>query len=95
MAASAITTDGVEHTVELVVLENPESATDRGLAVPDSKEIIPLLSQAERPKINIFKDFRSREKPLVSKVNFSFFLKNYVFLIAWIFSFCYDLVFMC
>ncbi|MBA0790377.1 hypothetical protein Gohar_015034 [Gossypium harknessii] len=65
MSASAFTTDGADHTVELVVLENPESATDGGLAVP-SKEIIPLLSQAERPKINIFKDFRSREKPLLS-----------------------------
>ncbi|KAA3458482.1 Drug/metabolite transporter [Gossypium australe] len=63
MSASAFTTDGADHTVELVVLENPKSATDGGLAVP-SKEIIPLLSQAERPKINIFKDFRSREKPL-------------------------------
>ncbi|PPD82110.1 hypothetical protein GOBAR_DD20970 [Gossypium barbadense] len=63
MSASAFTTDGADHTVELVVLENPELATDGGLAVP-SKEIIPLLSQAERPKINIFKDFRSREKPL-------------------------------
>ncbi|KAG4191308.1 hypothetical protein ERO13_A07G083200v2 [Gossypium hirsutum] len=63
MSASAFTTGGAGHTVELVVLENPESATDGGLAVP-SKEIIPLLSQAERPKINIFKDFRSREKPL-------------------------------
>ncbi|TYH62142.1 hypothetical protein ES332_D07G098900v1 [Gossypium tomentosum] len=63
MSASAFTTDGADHTVELVVLENPESATDGGLAVL-SKEIIPLLSQAERPKINIFKDFRSREKPL-------------------------------
>ncbi|TYJ26075.1 hypothetical protein E1A91_A07G094400v1 [Gossypium mustelinum] len=63
MSASAFTTGGADHTVKLVVLENPESATDCGLAVP-SKEIIPLLSQAERPKINIFKDFRSREKPL-------------------------------
>ncbi|KAL4324316.1 hypothetical protein GQ457_11G004320 [Hibiscus cannabinus] len=63
MAASAVTTKGADHTVELVVLDNPESAADGGSAVSASQEITPLLTQSKRPKINIFAVSRSGGKP--------------------------------
>ncbi|GMI76246.1 hypothetical protein like AT2G05755 [Hibiscus trionum] len=62
MAASAVTTNGADHTVELVVLDNSESAADGGSAVTASQEIKPLLMQSDRPKINIFAVSRSRGK---------------------------------
>ncbi|KAK8532372.1 hypothetical protein V6N12_053815 [Hibiscus sabdariffa] len=63
MAASAVTTKGADHTVELVVLDNPESAADGDSAVSASQEIKPLLTQSKRPKINIFAVSRSGGKP--------------------------------
>lgn len=62
MAASA-DTNGRDHTVELIVLDNSESAADAGSAVSASEEIRPLLTQSERPKINIFSVSHSRRKP--------------------------------
>ncbi|TYI74665.1 hypothetical protein E1A91_D07G218100v1 [Gossypium mustelinum] len=64
MAASADTiTDDGNHTVELTVLDNEESAANGGSAAASSEEITPLLTQIERPKINIFSVSRSRRKP--------------------------------
>ncbi|KAK8541671.1 hypothetical protein V6N13_137736 [Hibiscus sabdariffa] len=63
MAASAVTTNAADHTLELVVLDNPESAADGGSAVSASQEIKPLLTQSKRPKINIFAVSRSGGKP--------------------------------
>ncbi|MFQ6641409.1 hypothetical protein Gotur_015419 [Gossypium turneri] len=64
MAASADTiTDDGNHTVELTVLDNEESAANGGFAAASSEEITPLLTQIERPKINIFSVSRSRRKP--------------------------------
>ena len=67
MAASA-DTNGGDHTVELIVLGDSESAADGGSAASASEEITPLLTQSERPKINIFSVSHSRRKPRVSKV---------------------------
>lgn len=79
-SADAITDDG-NHTVELTVLGNEESAANGGSAAASSEEITPLLTQIERPKINIFSVSRSRRKPRVSKVNPGcyFFLQFYYF----------------
>ncbi|KHG19594.1 pgi [Gossypium arboreum] len=64
MAASEDTiTDDGNHTVELTVLDNEESAANGGSAAASSEEITPLLTQIERPKINIFSVSRSRRKP--------------------------------
>ncbi|XP_012489588.1 uncharacterized protein LOC105802461 isoform X3 [Gossypium raimondii] len=64
MAASADTiTDDGNHTVELTLLDNEESAANGGSAAASSEEITPLLTQIERPKINIFSVSRSRRKP--------------------------------
>ncbi|KAG8489431.1 hypothetical protein CXB51_017431 [Gossypium anomalum] len=64
MTASADTiTDDGNHTVELTVLDNEESAANGGSAAASSEEITPLLTQIERPKINIFSVSRSRRKP--------------------------------
>ncbi|XVF81578.1 hypothetical protein PTKIN_Ptkin15bG0166500 [Pterospermum kingtungense] len=62
MAASA-DTNGGDHTVELIVLDDSESAADGGSAAPASEEIRPLLTPSERPKINIFSVSHSRRKP--------------------------------
>ncbi|XWS36752.1 hypothetical protein CRYUN_Cryun20dG0112800 [Craigia yunnanensis] len=62
MAASA-DTDGGDHTVELIVLGDSESAADGGSAASVSEEITPLLTQSERPKINIFSVSHYRRKP--------------------------------
>ncbi|XP_068336932.1 uncharacterized protein [Pyrus communis] len=51
MSSSADTSDG-EHEVELIVHDPSASGDDGGVAVAD--EIAPLLTQPERPKINIF-----------------------------------------
>ncbi|GLT28314.1 hypothetical protein SLA2020_032560 [Shorea laevis] len=52
----------VDHAVELIVLDEPGSAADdRGASA--SGEIIPLLTQPERPRINIFSVSHSRRKP--------------------------------
>ncbi|XVE78409.1 hypothetical protein DITRI_Ditri13aG0142700 [Diplodiscus trichospermus] len=55
--------DGGDHTVELIVLGDSESAIDGGSAASASEEIKPLLTQNERPKINIFSVSHSRRKP--------------------------------
>ncbi|PPS06609.1 hypothetical protein GOBAR_AA14027 [Gossypium barbadense] len=69
MAASEDTiTDDGNHTVELTVLDNEESAANGGSAAASSEEITPLLTQIERPKINIFSVSRSRRKPRVELV---------------------------
>ncbi|XP_021275366.1 uncharacterized protein LOC110410100 isoform X1 [Herrania umbratica] len=62
MAASA-NMNGGNHTVELIVRGASESAADGGSATSASEEITPLLTQSERPKINIFSVYRSRRKP--------------------------------
>ncbi|EOX93321.1 Nodulin MtN21 /EamA-like transporter family protein isoform 2 [Theobroma cacao] len=62
MAASA-NMNGGDHTVELIVRGASESAADGGSATSASEEITPLLTQSERPKINIFSVSRSRRKP--------------------------------
>ncbi|KAK6259507.1 hypothetical protein SCA6_013981 [Theobroma cacao] len=62
MAASA-NMNGGDHTVELIVRGASESAADGGSATSASEEITPLLTQSERPKINIFSVYRSRRKP--------------------------------
>ncbi|KAM1545180.1 hypothetical protein ACFX15_044903 [Malus domestica] len=51
MSSSAETSDG-EHEVELIVHDPSASGDDGGEAVAD--EIAPLLTQPEKPKINIF-----------------------------------------
>ncbi|CAN6574225.1 unnamed protein product [Malus baccata var. baccata] len=51
MSSSAETSDG-EHEVELIVHDPSASGDDGGAAVAD--EIAPLLTQPEKPKINIF-----------------------------------------
>ncbi|XP_021275367.1 uncharacterized protein LOC110410100 isoform X2 [Herrania umbratica] len=55
--------NGGNHTVELIVRGASESAADGGSATSASEEITPLLTQSERPKINIFSVYRSRRKP--------------------------------
>ncbi|KAK8569875.1 hypothetical protein V6N13_002587 [Hibiscus sabdariffa] len=64
MAASAdASTDDGNHTVELIVLDDSEPAANGSSLASSSEEITPLLTQIERPKINIFSVSRSRRKP--------------------------------
>ncbi|KAL4368929.1 hypothetical protein GQ457_05G004930 [Hibiscus cannabinus] len=64
MAASADASTGDDnHTVELIVLDDSEPAANGGSLASSSEEITPLLTQIERPKINIFSVSRSRRKP--------------------------------
>ncbi|KAM1184234.1 hypothetical protein ACFX15_013222 [Malus domestica] len=51
MSSSTKTNDG-EHEVELIVHNPSASGDDGGMAVAD--EIVQLLTQPEKPKINIF-----------------------------------------
>ncbi|XWS75787.1 hypothetical protein CRYUN_Cryun01aG0122000 [Craigia yunnanensis] len=64
MAASAATNGG-DHKVELIVLGYSKSAADGGSAASASasEELSPLLTQSERPKINIFSVSHARRKP--------------------------------
>ncbi|KGN47960.1 uncharacterized membrane protein YMR253C isoform X2 [Cucumis sativus] len=59
---------GVDHLVELIVREEPPSIADD---VPISEEIAPLLTQIEKPKINIFTISYPRRTPMeqVNKVH--------------------------
>lgn len=54
---------GDDHVLELSVREVSALEIDAGGEVPE--EISPLLSQAERPKINIFTVSYPRRKPRV------------------------------
>ncbi|XVE72441.1 hypothetical protein DITRI_Ditri11bG0039700 [Diplodiscus trichospermus] len=64
MAASAETSGGDQTVdVELIVLGNSKSAADGGSTASASDEITPLLTQSERPKVNIFSVSHSRRKP--------------------------------
>ncbi|KAL0550967.1 hypothetical protein IC582_010036 [Cucumis melo] len=57
---------GADHLVELIVREEPPSIVDD---VPISEEIAPLLTQIEKPKINIFTISYPRRKPMVNKIH--------------------------
>ncbi|KAK2649030.1 hypothetical protein Ddye_016519 [Dipteronia dyeriana] len=61
-SSSTETTDA-EQAVELIVCDASASDADVGVGVTPSDEIAPLLSQPEKPKINIFAVSYPRRKP--------------------------------
>ncbi|TYK05859.1 putative membrane protein isoform X1 [Cucumis melo var. makuwa] len=65
---------GADHLVELIVREEPPSIVDD---VPISEEIAPLLTQIEKPKINIFTISYPRRKPMVTFHTTYFFFNNF------------------
>lgn len=62
-STSTETSDGDKATVELIVCDSSPSAADGGGTA--SGEIAPLLTQSEKPKINIFSVSYPRRKPRV------------------------------
>ena len=65
---------GVDHLVELIVREEPPSIADD---VPISEEIAPLLTQIEKPKINIFTISYPRRTPMVTVHTTCFSFNNF------------------
>jgi hypothetical protein len=63
----ASTEDG-DDAVELIVRDASASEDDAAAAVVVSDEIIPLLNQGEKPKINIFTVSYPRGKPRVKEI---------------------------
>lgn len=60
--ASEMIDGATDNLVELIVRDEPPSMADGG---PILEEIAPLLTQAEKPKINIFTISYPRRKPMV------------------------------
>lgn len=60
--ASEMIDSEADHLVELIVRDEPSSMPD---GAPISEEDAPLLTQIEKPKINIFTISYPRRKPMV------------------------------
>ncbi|KAH7576697.1 hypothetical protein JRO89_XS01G0132700 [Xanthoceras sorbifolium] len=63
MSSSSAETTDAEQPVELIVCDASSPEADVGVGITPSDEIAPLLTQSDKPKIDIFSVSYSRRKP--------------------------------